>query len=334
MFDKVITADEGQMLAKAGSSDYNVHMQYANEVAKAIETPLRKGQLPGDILGGIFQSMPVTNGNSTMEFPIDLLAPGTEREFVAYTIPNSGRIPDRHVEGDYVSVPTYPIGAGIGTNLRYIRDANWFVLGRMQEIMKNQFVKKMNDDGFHTILSAGASRNIVVYDADASAGQFTKRVVSLAKTVMRRNGGGNSGSSNRRKLTDLYVSPEALEDIRNWGVDQLDEVTRREIYVANDDSGAVNRVFGVNLHALDELGDNQEYQLYYENVLGGTMPSGDVEIGIGLDLSQSGFVMPVKQDVEIFNDPFAHRSQRFELYGWAECGFASLDNRSILLLSM
>jgi hypothetical protein len=116
-----------------------------------------------------------------------------------------------------------------------------------------------------TLLAAGVDRNIVVYDSDAATGQFTKRLVSLMKTVMRRNGGGNSASNNRGMLTDLYVSPEAMEDIRNWGVDQVDEVTRREIYTAAD--GSVNRVFGVNLHDLDELGDGQEYQLFYENTL-------------------------------------------------------------------
>ena len=80
------------------------------------------------------------------------------------------------------------------------------------------------------------------------------RLVSLLKTVMRRNGGGNSASNNRGLLTDLYVSPEAMEDIRNWGVDQVDEVTRREIYTAAD--GSVKQdIFGVNLHDLDELGD-------------------------------------------------------------------------------
>ena len=56
---------------------------------------------------------------------------------------------------------------------------------------------------------------------------------------------------------------------RNWGVDQVDEITRREIYTAAD--GNVNRVFGVNLHDLDELGEGQEYQEFYDNVLSGTM---------------------------------------------------------------
>ena len=149
---------------------------------------------------------------------------------------------------------------------------------------------------------------------------------------MRRNGGGNSASNNRGMLTDLYVSPEAMEDIRNWGVDQVDEFTRREIYTAAD--GSINRIFGVNLHDLDELGDGQEYQLFYENVLSGSMGS-DNEIVVGLDLrKRDSFIMPVRQEVQIFEDDTLHRQKRAGFYGWAEQGFAVLDNRRVLLGSL
>ena len=32
-----------------------------------------------------------------------------------------------------------------------------------------------------------------------------------------------------RKVTELYIDPRCLEDIRRWGVDQIDETTKREI---------------------------------------------------------------------------------------------------------
>jgi hypothetical protein len=331
------TPELTDLLVRSGSLNKEEALAANAEFAKALELPLRQGILNGDILDGIFE--PITLSQSaTPEFPLDFLAPGTEKDFVAYTIPNHGYIPERHVEGDYVMVPTYDIGASIDYLLKYARDARWDVVGRAMEVMEAQFVKKMNDDGWHTLLAAGVDRNIVVFDSDADQGQFTKRLVSLMKTVMRRNGGGNSASNNRGILTDLYVSPEAMEDIRNWGVDQVDEVTRREIYVAAD--GSLNRVFGVNLHDLDELGEDQEYQLFYENVLNGTLPQdvgGDVnndkvELVVGLDLrKRDSFIMPIREQVQIFEDDTLHRQKRAGFYGWAEQGFAVLDNRRVLL---
>ena len=328
------TPELTDLLVRSGSARKEEALVANAEFAKALEQPLRQGILNGDILDGIFE--PITlQQSATPEFPLDFLSPGTEKDFVAYTIPNHGYIQERHVEGDYVMVPTFDIGASIDYLLKYARDARWDIVGRAMEVLEASFVKKMNDDCWHTLLAAGVDRNIVVFDSDADSGQFTKRLVSLMKTVMRRNGGGNSTSINRGQLTDIYVSPEAVEDIRNWGLDQVDEVTRREIYVAADGSGVINRVFGVNLHSLDELGEGQEYQLFYENVLLGSLPPGDSEMVVGLDLrKRDSFIMPIREQVQIFEDDTLHRQKRAGFYGWAEQGFAVLDNRRVLVGSL
>jgi hypothetical protein len=327
MFDK-ITPNMVKLLQDSGSNDEAVSRAALTEIAKAVSEPLRQGLMSGDILFNIFESIPLGPG-AVPKFELDFLAPGTERDFVAYTLPNHGYIPQRTVEGDYVMLPTYYVGASIDWLLAYARDARWDVIRRATEVMNLQFTKKMNDDGWHTILSAGVDRNILVFDNDAQTGQFTKRLVSLMKTIMRRNGGGNSTSMNRSKLTDLFTSPEAQEDIRNWNVDQVDETTRREILVSPE--GTLNRIFQVNLHDLDELGVGQEYELYYTNTLSGTH-SGDEEIVVGLDLSKNdSFVMPVRENVQVFVDPNMHRERKAGLYGWAEIGFGVLDSRRCLI---
>ena len=300
-----------ELLKRSGSSDKTEALAAQRELAVALEMPLRQGVLIGDNLNNIFQPIQMEPGTST-ECPLDLLAPGEEDEFGAYTNPGHGRIPERAVEGDYVMVPTYTVASSIDWLLRYAREARWDVVGRALQVLEASFVKKMNDDGWHTVLSAGVDRNILVYDADASAGQFTKRLVSLLKTVMRRNGGGNTGSINRARLTDMFLSPEALEDIRNWGIDQIDEVTRREIHTSADEGGAITRIFGVNLHDMDELGEGQEYQTFFSEQLGGAYgPSSDVELVVGVDLQKDdSFIMPMKQEVQIFEDDSLHRHQR------------------------
>ena len=319
------------LLRQSGDSDQNVAVAAQREFAKALELPLRKGVLVGNILGDIFETINVEAG-STTEFPLDLISPGLEGEHVAYTNPGHGRIPERSVEGDFVMIPTYSITSSIDYLLRYAREARWDIVGRAMQVMEAGFVKKMNDDGWHTILAAGVDRNVLVYDGDATAGMFSKRLVSLMQTVMRRNSGGNSASAGRGRLTDMYVSPEALEDVRNWGLDQVDEVTRREIYTADDRGAPITRIFGVNLHDLDELGEGQEYQDFFKSELSGAVQSSDLELVVGLDqAANDSFIMPVKQTLEVFEDPTLHRQQRAGFYGFAELGFGILDNRRVIL---
>jgi hypothetical protein len=333
--NKVISAPTAEMTAllrKSGSANRTESREATHQLAIALQGPLRQGVLSGDITGNIYERVRLAPGTAP-EFPLDFLAPGTEKDFVAYTVPNHGRVPERNVEGDFVMVPTYEVASSIDWTLRYARDARWDIVSRGLQVLQSSFVKKTNDDAWHTLLAAGVDRNILVYDADATAGQFTKRLVSLMKTVMRRNGGGNSTSINRGKLTDLYVSPEAIEDIRNWGVDQIDEVTRRSVFTSEE--GVLSRIFGVNLHDIDELGESQEYQNFFLNELSGSLEAADVELVVGLDQSSNdSFMMPVREDVQVFEDDNMHRQRRAGFYGWAEHGFACLDNRRVILGSL
>ncbi len=315
---------------KTGADDQNVAYAAQREMAKALELPLRKGVLIGNVLGDIFETINVEPGAST-EYPLDMISPGLEGEHVAYTNPGHGRIPERAVESDFVTIPTYSITSSIDYLLRYAREARWDVAARAAQVMEAGFVKKMNDDGWHTLLAAGVDRNILVYDGDATAGLFSKRLISLMQTVMRRNAGGNTGSANRGRLSDVYVSPEALEDVRNWGLDEVSDATRERIYNTPGEAPVTN-IFGVRLRDLDELGEGQEYQEFFLNGLGGAVEASDLELVVGLDQGASdSFIMPMKQALQVFEDPALHRQQRVGYYGWAELGFGVLDNRRIIL---
>lgn len=322
----------GELLVRSASNDLNVARAAQREIAKALELPLRQGILMGNVIDGIFEPYPMPPG-AAPEFPLDPLAPGTEKEWVAYTIPYHGRIPERSIEGDYIMVPTYEVGSSIDWPLRLAQRARWDIVGRAMEIFEATFVKKLNNDGWHTLLVAGADRGLVVYDANAGAGRLTLRVLSLMQQAMRRHAGGNTTSLRQGRLTDVYMSIESKEDMRSWTLADVDEITRREIFTAED--GALSRIYNINIHDLIEFGVNQEYQNYYLNDLHGTLATGDIELLVGLDLQRNdSFIMPITQELEVFEDDNMHRQRRSGVYGWSELGFAILDSRRILLGSL
>lgn len=325
-----VTGDMVKLLKAAGSIDPSVAQPAQIQLAKALNEPLREGLFAGDIITDIFPVIKFEPGVPT-EFQLDPIVPGTQKDFYAFTIPKHGYIPQRSIEGDYVMVPMYDVANSIDWLLKYSEYARWDVVGRAMRVFEAGFVKKTNDDGWHTLLAAALDRNIMVFDNDSGSGQFTKRLLSLMKVVMRRNGGGNSATPNRGRLTDAYLSPEGIEDMRNWGVDIVDEFTRREIFTSDD--GTFNRVFGVNLHDIDELGEGQEYQNFYTNTLGGTIQANSLELLVGLDLDHNdSFVSPTdRPGIQVFEDFALHRQQRHGIYGWKRQGFGVLDNRRLLL---
>ena len=339
-----LTAAAKTILSDAGSNDKIVSLkaqaqiakgisQALNEFTSAVDGPIREGVLKGDIVSDIFVSEDFSQ-TTDMRIPLDLLSPGSEKDHVAYVIPDHGKIPMRRVESDFIQLNTYAIGSSIDCTRKFLKNARFDVLRRMIEVLNMSFVKKNNDDGWQTLLAAAYGRGIAAYDADAVVGLFTPKLVSLMKTVVRRNGGGNSTSTNRRKLTDMYLSPEAFEDISSWGLSLVSDDIRTQIQ--RSDEGAVRGMYGVNFHDIDELGVGQEYQNYYVTTLGGALANSatgqDEELAIGLDLTQpdKSFIHPVSQKIEVTEDENLHRHGLVGFYGSMEGGWAVLDVRYVL----
>ncbi len=330
------TSDQIELLKRTGSQNKTEAIEAMHSLAQALQVPLRSALLDGDILGGIF-TPEVLDPSATAEYPLDFYQTAQENDYVAYMIPSEGALPTNTITGDSVTISTYDVGNAVDWALKYSTSARWNIIARAMEVLEAGFVKKMNTDGWRVLIAAGAGRTDyqggapLVFDSAATNGQFTKRLVSLLKTTMTRLAGGNSSTPNRGRLTDLYISPEALEDIREWDADEVDDLTRREIFTAGEDGGPMARIYGVNLHPLDELGVGQEFQAYFDT-LSVSVGTGDEEIVVGLDLSKDdSFVMPVKRPLAIFEDDMMHRRQRAGFYGWQEHGFAALDGKRILL---
>jgi hypothetical protein len=327
------------LLRRVGSTDPREAAVAEREMAEALTGQLRVAPLLGDVISDVFTPEQLAPG-ATATYLLDLIAPGTEADHMAYAIPLQGHIPNRLVEGAELTVPTYEVGSSIDYPRRYARDARWNVMARAMQILEASFVRKMNEDGFHALEMAALANAYNVYDDQAPPGYLSKRLIEILRQAMRRLGGGNTGTVNRRKLDRLYVSPEAMGDMRSWTLEEVDDVTRRQIFLAEDNTNA--RVFGIDVRELDELGVGQPLQTYWTTTLGGTMPTytratvseTKLEICIGLSLADDSFVMPVREAVQVIEDPTEARNRRVSFYGFGEHGFAVLDTRRVIVGSL
>lgn len=331
-----------EALRATANPDSTVRNAAQKAFAAELNMPLRQGVFDRDNLGGIYEKQVLAPG-AQANYPLDFVKPGEEDNFIAFTLPKQGRVPERHVEGDELWVPTFNIGNAIDWSLKYAREARFDVIMRAIRVYEAGFVRKINSDGWRTILGAADGRGLVVTAngaapftgsslvPTAAAGQFSKELISRMKTAMTRGAGGNG---NAGRLTDVYLSLEAMEDIRAWDVDEIDEFTRREIFVSREYGLA--QIYGVVLHEMTEFGEGQEYEEFLETTLGRshqTINSVTLkEFCIGLDLStMDSFVMPIRHELETYEDPALYREQRAGIYGWMEHGFAVLDPRRVLI---
>jgi hypothetical protein len=329
-------------LRATAHADSEVRSKAQRAFAAELQWPLRQGVFDRDNLGGIFEKQVLAPG-AQANYPLDFVKPGDEDQFIAFTMPKQGRVPERHVEGDELWVPTFNIANSIDWSLKYAKEARFDVIMRAIRVYEAGFVRKINSDGWRTILGAADGRGLVVTAngaapftgsslvPTAAAGQFTKELISRMKTAMTRGAGGNGNSG---RLTDVYLSMEAMEDIRAWDVDEIDEFTRREIFVSKEYGLA--QIYGVVLHEMTEFGEGQEYENFLKTTLGRahqTVSSVTLrEYAIGLDLStMDSFVMPIREELQTYEDPALYREQRAGIFGWMEHGFAVLDPRRVVI---
>ncbi|TFH25872.1 hypothetical protein E4G67_00260 [Candidatus Bathyarchaeota archaeon] len=326
-----VSPQQQAMLRLTASPNRDVAYAAQRAMAAALSEPLRQGIFDEDNLGAVYRKDMLAPGAQS-NYPLDFVRPGTEDlDFTAITLPKQGRVPERHVEGDELWVPTFQIANSIDWSLRYARDARFDVVGRALRVYQMGYTRKINEDGWHTLLAAADARGLVVNDAAAQAGQLTKELVSKMQTAMTRNAGGNGQAG---KLTDLHMSLEAMEDIRAYDLSEIDDLTRKDILNSTPDGLA--SFYGTTLHFMTEFGVGQEYQLYLATILGRSVVAVDAtdeEFVVGLDLSTNdSFVQPVRQELMTFEaGPEMHRQQRAGVYGWMEHGYAVLDNRRVIL---
>lgn len=311
---------ESEMLRSCASDNEEEMIKHRLALAQVFNQVLRQGVLEPDLLGGIYTQV-MLDKDVEAKFPIDLYPVNKDGFYKAFVIPQEGKIPTQPVEGDEIIVPVYKIGNSIDWSIDFSRDARWDIINRAMEVYNNGFIQKINDDGWHCLLKA-ADVNTNISDSSATSGVLTKRLITGMQVGIKRLTGGRGS-----KLTDIWVSPEGLADIRNFDNTALDDVTLRNLLIGGD----VPALFGVKLHEIEEFGYGQEYQEYVTSTLSHALTTGDEELCVGFDLkTRDSFMMPIRANLETFDDPALHRKGRQGVYGWMRLGFGALDSRRVL----
>jgi len=331
--DKFVIDDNMKEALRACASE---NPETAGNARKAfaaqLVAPIRKAVIvEGNTIGNIYSTVNV-NKDEALRYPIDIINPDHVDDFSAYVMPRHGGIPEKHVDGDEIFVKTYKIENSIDWDLDLANDANWDVVGRAIKIFRDGFTKKLNDDGWKTILYGaynGGTKSTITCDGDSSAvsGIFSHRLVSKAQNAMARIERG-------AKLTDLYVSPEAFKDLRDSATyvnseNFMDDRTRYEL-LQKPGSQPTESLFGVRINELYDFGAGQAYQNEWTSITGDSTYD---EIGIGFDLTddhRDSFVFALRGDLEVFDDMELHKKGRMGVYGWMRVGFAVLNANRLL----
>jgi hypothetical protein len=283
--------------------------------------------------------------------PLDLFQGEGEGLVSVWSQNVAGGLPTSTVEGlSELKVSTYRLDSAVSFLKRYARRGRLDVASKAIERMTNEVLIKQERNAWAVVLKALADSGNTVAQGSVAETFTLAKLNTLVKNVKRINksyAGGSTTSS--YGLTDLFVSPETMQDIRafaynpvggtagtavttNDGATDLPAGVREEIYRG----GGTQEIYGISLHELIELGPNQKYNQLFDAFYSGTFSGTTGDIVIGLDLTKDSFVRPIARNADsgstftaMPDDQFVARSEKIGFYGSLEEGRVCIDSRSI-----
>jgi len=314
-------------------------------------------------------------------YPLDLYYNENQDHITVWSQGIAGGLPTSHVEGmAEMKIATYRLDSAVTFLKKYARRARLDVLSKTIERMSQEVLLKQERNAWAVILKAlaEAQTNGSVHTLGGmDSNQFLPSDINALMTLVKRINGSWAGTGNdgtpsdfsAKGLTDLFLSPEMMEDVRGFAynpVNDLDIGSKDTGPVALPDnvrndiwsSAGMSALYGVVLHEMLEFGNGKKYNALYKTFVDagglthlaphasagsrdGTLDlsagASNHEVLVGLDLSRDSFIRPVARHadsgstfVAVPDDQFVSRAERIGFYGSLEEGRVCLDSRAIV----
>jgi hypothetical protein len=368
------TPEQVELIKAMGSKDPAVAREASEAFAAFLGPVVRQVLMQANTSAGIYTDAPYDEDDNP-SYPLDLYYNEGANVVQVWSQSMAGGLPTSHISGlEEMKIATYRLDSAVSMNKRYARKARLDVVSKGVERMANEVLVKQDRNAWAVILKAlaeastGGNQHLLQSQSTAgtspSVSQFTLEDLNDCMQRMARinesYAGGTPAEAYSKGITDLYVSPKVMADIRAFSytalggseagqaATDLPDSIRSDIYRA---AGA-GSIFGVNIHQLLELGPSEKYQVLlntftgatnYSNIDGGgALPvDADDSTIVGIDNSKGAFVRPVARGeggetfTAVPDDQFyAARMEKLGFYGFLEEGRVCLDSRAIVGINM
>ena len=350
-------------LIKAMGSRNQIVAREASEAFAAFLGPVVQEVIQqAGTASGIYQDAPYDEDDSP-SYPLDLYYNESKNFITVWSQNAAGGMPSSHVEGlEELKISTYRLDSAISFNKRYARRARLDVISKAIERMAQEVLVKQERNAWAVALKALANASTgddTLTHAIRSTPGDTAFTLALMNTLLTRmtrineSFAGGTPANPYSRLTDLYMAPERMADIRSFaynavgnGNTDLPANVRENVYNA---AGA-SEIYGVSLHEMVELGVGKKYCTLFSS-MGGSGGSFDLhssesthaafdaadDLMVGFDNSKGAFLRPIARNAEsgstfvaLPDDQYnVTRADKAGFYGSLEEGRVCIDARAV-----
>jgi len=365
---KLKNTPEQVELIKAMGSKNQLVAREASEAFAAFIGPVVSKVLTMAGTSGLIYTDSEYDEDDNPSYPLDLYY-NEDADFISvWSQGVAGGLPTSHVEGlAEMKIATYRLDSAVSFLKKYARRARLDVISKAVERMAQEILLKQERNSWAVILKALAEASTkgtihLQVARDVANSHFEPGDLSALMTRIKRInaawGSGTPADFDSKGLTDLFVSPEIMQEVRGFAynpVNNLGSKTNGPVTLPNtvrEDiwrSAGMSEIYGVVLHEILELGIGKRYNTLFDSfeasagdVLDGLVASGNWnasnhEVAVGLDLGREAFIRPVARQHDssgafsaLPDDQFVTRSEKTGFYGFLEEGRVCIDSRAVV----
>lgn len=351
------TPERVELMKLMASEDRNVAYKAQLAFAAFLRPIVQRLLDQRDTTSAIFRQEVLAKG-APQTIPIDPYIGAAENDWLVWSTTKAGGLHTQTVEG----LTEYPfiysnLDSALYLNKDYVEQSRLDLMAKAINRLVQEFVAKRERLGWTAILTALAAgtstngQNHVINSTTAGRLQiddFNRLKTLVTRLYISFAGGSISGDYG---LTDMYMSPERMADIRalsyqpvnTLATPNTDESTvlglpdriREDIFRA----AGTSTLWDVTLHELRELGTGRKLNQIFDT-LSTDVPAyanATQDLVIGMDLSQDTCISPVQGDnaggtlVTKVDDQFY--ASRMDKVGWTfsqKISYNVIDNRWIV----
>ena len=345
----------------------------------AYEAQVALAEFIGPVLAKVINQAPtLSNLFSNFQFsadespsiPMDLYYDITDEDYVtvwSQAVP--GGLPTNTVTpiGGEMKFTTYRLDSAVDFDKRYAQRSRMDVISKSFTRVAQEVLLKQERNSATLMLGALAEastkgKSHIIQAAgvgDPNASRLIlddfNRLLTLGKRINTAwTGGTPEGGIGGRGVTDLIVSPEVVQGLREMAYNPINTrqaATGNTSIPATDSmreaiysNGGIPEFYGINITELQEMGKGHRYNKLFEALDGDAdristgvgFTDTDHEIVIGLDKRVESMLRAVATDSEtgsefslVADDQYSVRQSKIGYYGSIEEGRMILDNRAL-----
>jgi hypothetical protein len=342
------TEEQVELVKAMASRNREVAFEAQTALAEFIGPVLAKVVNEAPVLSNLFSTFQFNEMDSP-SIPLDLYYDVTAPDYVkVYSATVPGGLPTNTVTPTVseMKFSTYRLDSAVDFDKRYAAKSRMDVIGKTFTRIAQEILLRQESTSANLILGAlsdattNGKSHVLSSNGNALILDDFNKLLTLGKRINTAWNGGAGEGGRIKGVTDLIMSPEAVQGLREMAYNPVNnkpgpgagdaiaatDEMRNSIY---NNAGAPE-FYGISIMEINELGAGQKFTKVW-NTLNG---SSNQDLVIGIDRTRESLFRAVALDSEtgsefslLADDQYSVRQQKIGYYGSMEEGRMILDDR-------